>query len=124
VEKYMQEAVKETDRLVPDFEIYPFTYKRLTFLGHYVECEFRLSSGRKFNIVLSHYPQKVWNGSGRNWAHLHSHSHGGLPSSLPEAQEGKILEVSADVFPNGPVSLEEVIKIIDKKDHKRFDGHH
>jgi len=112
------------NNLYPNIEIYPFKYKNITFCGNYLELEVRMLSGRKTNFVLSHFPFKVFNNAKRGWAHLHSHNHGTLPSSLPAAQEGKILETSVDVFPDGPVSLDRVVEILDKKQHKTFDAHH
>ncbi len=114
----------KNNMIEPNIEIYPFTYKNITFLGNQVETEIKLLDGRKCNFVLNHFPLKVFNNAARNFCHLHSHNHGSLKSSWPNAQEGKILEVSVDVFPDGPVSVEQVMKIMDKKLHKKFDSHH
>jgi calcineurin-like phosphoesterase family protein len=100
-------------------EIYPLTYKSITFWGNYLECYIN-----KREFVLSHFPFKVFNSSARGALHCHSHCHGGLPSSLPDAKEGLILDVGVDVFSERPVSLDKVLEIMDKKEVKHFDDHH
>lgn len=100
-------------------EIYPLRYKNLTYWGNYLECWIN----KRF-FVLQHFPSKVWNHSKIGAGNLHSHCHGGLPSSLPDAQEGRILDCGVDVFPDGPVSFERICEIMDKKDIKSVDRHH
>lgn len=100
-------------------EIYPLTYKSITFWGNYLECYIN-----KREFVLSHFPFKVFNSSARGALHCHSHCHGELPSSLPDAKEGLILDVGVDVFSERPVSLDKVLEIMDKKEVKHFDDHH
>lgn len=48
-------------------------------------------------ITLCHYPMLSWNKSHYGAWNLCGHSHGSHPSSLPNAIEGKRLEVSIDV---------------------------
>lgn len=106
-----------------ELEIYPFEYKNITFLSEYVEYDLKINNAN-LSVAAFHYPIKVFNGAHRMGCHIHSHNHAGLKSSLPDAQEGKILETSVDVFPNGPLSADKLLEIMNKKEHKRFDNHH
>lgn len=100
-------------------EVYPLKYRNLVFWGNYLEIQI----GKKL-CVLSHYPIRVFNNSARGSYMIHSHCHGGLESSYPKSKEGLILETSVDVFPDGPVSFDEVHEIMRNKDIKSFDKHH
>ena len=99
--------------------IFPLNYKNITFWG---KSEEFVLDGNLFTI--QHFPLKIWDETKHGAMHLHSHCHGGLPSSLPDAQDGKILDVGVDVFPDAPVSLSRVLEIMAKKDIKKFDAHH
>ena len=65
-------------------------------------------------IVLSHYPQAIWDRKHYGAWHLHGHSH------TNSVAEGKILDVGVDsafalLGEYRPFSLSEVIEIMDKK---------
>lgn len=111
--KYILDKYKE------DISVYPFKINNVTFVGNYLEC----SINNKY-YVLTHFPLRVWNNSKRGWIHLHSHNHGGLKSSLPEAKDGLILDIGVEVFPDCPVSLNKVLDIIKDKKIVSFDSHH
>lgn len=72
-------------------------------------------------IVLFHYGQRVWNGSHRGSIHLYGHSHGSLPPF------GKSVDVGVDskeiTHEYRPVSLDEVIKYMDKRNFIPVDHH-
>lgn len=63
-------------------------------------------------IVLSHFPLATWDRMHYNSWHLHGHSHGTYIA------EGFILDVGVDCHNFYPVSLEEVIEIMEKKDEE------
>ena len=100
------------------YEVYPFTYKNITFVGTYAEV---VVDGNYF--IIQHFPLKVWNNSKSGAMHIHSHNHGGLVSSLPTSNEGRILDVGIEVFPDNPASLTNILSIMNKKDIKKFDSH-
>jgi calcineurin-like phosphoesterase family protein len=66
-------------------------------------------------IVLCHYAFEVWNKRHYGSWHLHGHSHGGLPSSNKQLR----LDVGVDCNNYTPVSIEQVQKIMKKKEEKK-----
>lgn len=98
-------------------EAYPFRYKNVIFVGNYAEI---VVNGTI--IVLSHYAPQVWNHSGNGGWCLVGHSHGNLPTILPDAKCGKILDVGFDVF-KSPVSFTDVRRIMDSKPVASVDHH-
>lgn len=76
----------------------------------------------KTMFCLFHYPMAVWNGSHKGSINCCGHSHGTFLPSRPESKKGKLLDVGWDVF-RKPVSIEEVLKIMDKKDVAFLDHH-
>lgn len=59
-------------------------------------------------IVLCHFPFETWDRMHYGSFHLHGHSHGNLP------QVPRRLDVGVDVHNFTPISLEEVINILDR----------
>lgn len=104
--------------LLDNFEIYPFAYKNLIFLGHHAE----IVVNNQY-IVLNHYPLSIWNYmKNSSWA-LVGHSHHGFKGSLPDNKNGKILDVGWDGYKK-PLSFNEVKEIMDKKEVVKVDSHH
>lgn len=101
----------------PEVEVYPFTYKNLTFLGNYAEIQVD-----GYFFVLCHYPIFVFNYMGKGAMHLCGHSHYNLALSRSEDLTSKILDVGWDGHAR-PLSLNEVIEIMDKKSSQRVDQH-
>lgn len=100
-----------------DLEIYPITYRNITFLGYYKELIINDQM-----IVINHYSIYSWN-SMRNgsWC-LHGHEHCTVTDHLPNGDGGKILDVGWDYY-KSPVSFDEIQKIMNKKQIKSI-GHH
>lgn len=71
----------------------------------------------KQRFVLSHYSHRVWNGHHRGVIHLFGHSHGSLEGI------GKSMDVGIDTNSMYPYSLEEILKIMNKKEIKELDYH-
>jgi calcineurin-like phosphoesterase family protein len=97
---------------------YPFEYKKLVFLPHYVEA----ALNNQF-VILSHYPHFIWNEMSHGAWMLCGHSHYGCEFSKAENLNAKILDVGWDGH-LGPWSLEEIKAVMDKKiipvvDHHR-----
>ena len=65
----------------------------------------------KQKFVLCHYAMRVWNESHRGALHLYGHSHG----TLPDDPNSKSFDVGVDCHNYQPISLEQVLKIMDKK---------
>ncbi len=72
-------------------------------------------------IVLLHYGMRVWNKSHHGSIHLYGHSHGSLPP------HGKSVDVGVDskeiTSEYRPVSLDEVIKYMSKRQGEVVDHH-
>lgn len=99
-------------------EIYPFKYKNMTFLGHYVEA---VLNGQY--TVLCHYPMSVFNEMSHGAWMLCGHSHYGFPPSTAEASQGKILDCGWDGHKK-PLSLAEIATIMNTKQFVAVDRHH
>jgi calcineurin-like phosphoesterase family protein len=63
-------------------------------------------------FVLMHYPIASWNGMSDGVIHLHGHVH--LPNDLRVA-EGKAMDVGVDGNNFKPISLDEIITIMNKQ---------
>lgn len=70
--------------------------------------EFRIPNTKNI-IVMSHYCHRVWNKSHFNSIHLYGHSHGTLPPI------GKSWDVGVDNNNYEPLSLDEVLKIMESR---------
>ena len=94
---------------------------RFLSVQHYLEVSI---NGK--NFVLCHYPLQSWHGMGKGVIHLHGHVH--LPENKKFGQ-GKKMDVGVDGNGMDPYSIDEIIKIMDKRnslpemlgDH-HFDG--
>ena len=80
---------------------------RFLSVQHYLEANI---NGQDF--VFCHYPLQSWNGLNKGVIHLHGHSH------LPEHRKfgnGKRMDVGVDGNRMDPYSIDEIIKIMDKR---------
>ena len=98
-----------------------FVKERFLSVQHYMEININ-----DRNFVLCHYPLQSWHGMSKGVIHLHGHVH------LPEHRKfgnGKKMDVGVDGNGMDPYSIDEIIKIMDKRsitpemlgDH-HFDG--
>jgi len=98
-----------------------YVQKRFLSVQHYLEINID-----DRNFVLCHYPLQSWHGMNKGVIHLHGHVH------LPENRKfgnGKKMDVGVDGNGMDPYSIDEIIKIMDKRpvafemngDH-HFDG--
>ena len=98
-----------------------FVKERFLSVQHYMEININ-----DRNFVLCHYPLQSWHGMNKGVIHLHGHVH------LPEHRKfgnGKKMDVGVDGNGMDPYSIDEIIKIMDKRpvtfemsgDH-HFDG--
>lgn len=98
-----------------------FVKERFLSVQHYMEININ-----DRNFVLCHYPLQSWHGMSKGVIHLHGHVH------LPENRKfgnGKKMDVGVDGNGMDPYSIDEIIKIMDKRpvafemngDH-HFDG--
>jgi len=80
---------------------------RFLSVNHYLEV--RLNDR---NFVLCHYPLQSWNNMNKGVIHLHGHVH------LPKHRKfghGKKMDVGVDGNGMNPYSIDEIIKIMDKR---------
>ena len=98
-----------------------YVQKRFLSVQHYLEININ-----DRNFVLCHYPLQSWHGMNKGVIHLHGHV------LLPENRKfgnGKKMDVGVDGNGMDPYSIDEIIKIMDKRpvafemngDH-HFDG--
>ena len=98
-----------------------YVQKRFLSVQHYLEVRI---NDRDF--VLCHYPLQSWHGMNKGVIHLHGHVH------LPEHRKfgnGKKMDVGVDGNGMDPYSIDEIIKMMDKRsitpeilDDHHFDG--
>jgi calcineurin-like phosphoesterase family protein len=87
-------------------------------IQHYLEVKIGDHS-----FVMCHYPLQSWNGMNKGVIHLHGHVH------LPEHRKfgnGKKMDVGVDGNGMKPYSIDEIIKIMDKRmvASEILDDHH
>jgi calcineurin-like phosphoesterase family protein len=82
------------------------TARKVTIYPHFLETNIN-----KQKFVLCHYAMRVWDQSHRGALHLYGHSHG----TLPDDPNSKSFDVGVDCHNYHPISLERVLKIMDKK---------
>lgn len=72
--------------------------------------------------VLSHYPFAVWHGNGKNWRHLHGHSHGSFNSIGLSMDVGVDVALSRFKDPR-PFSIQEIENYMKFKTPELLDHH-
>lgn len=97
---------------------YPFAYKNMVFLPHYVES---ILNGQY--TILCHYPMLVWNEMSHGSWMLCGHSHYGCPATVASNPNGKILDVGWDGHKK-PLSIPEIAQIMSTKQFVATDDHH
>ena len=95
-----------------------YVQKRFLSVQHYLEVRI---NDRDF--VLCHYPLQSWHGMSKGVIHLHGHVH------LPEHRKfgnGKKMDVGVDGNGMDPYSIDEIIKMMDKRSvgPEMLDDHH
>ena len=98
-----------------------FVKERFLSVQHYMEININ-----DRNFVLCHYPLQSWHGMNKGVIHLHGHVH---LSENRKFGNGKKMDVGVDGNGMDPYSIDEIIKIMDKRpvafemngDH-HFDG--
>jgi len=80
---------------------------RFLSVQHYMEANI---NGQDF--VFCHYPLQSWNGLNKGVIHLHGHSHLGREAKFGN---GKRMDVGVDGNGMDPYSIDEIIKIMDKR---------
>lgn len=68
-------------------------------------------------VVLMHYPIESWDGIHGGTLHFHGHQHG-MGRKMP-----KRFDLSFDSFPDGPMSLEELVEMASKEEFVPVDHH-
>jgi calcineurin-like phosphoesterase family protein len=114
IEKNKQYTIKEGNE-----ERHTNIQDMFSSVQHYKELDI---GGRKF--FLLHYAMRIWLGSHKGNYHLYGHSH----SSLEDSPNGKSMDVGIDnaykiLKQYRPFHIDEVIKILDKREIA-FNDHH
>lgn len=117
VKKWLKEPVESYGDTTSDYEVYPFRYKNLVFVGNYLEA---IIDGTYF--VMSHYPIYVFNHMSKGALHLCGHSHYNLELSQADNPTSKILDVGWDGWAK-PLSIDEIKAIMAKKNILAVDHH-
>lgn len=86
---------------------YDFVQKRFLSVQHYLEVNI---NGKDF--VLCHYPLQSWHGMNKGVIHLYGHIHSGYKNKFGN---GKKMDVGVDGNGMDPYNLDEIIKIMDKR---------
>jgi calcineurin-like phosphoesterase family protein len=76
---------------------------------------------KKLKIVLCHYPLLTWEGSGRDWIHLHGHCHGNLQPKFNI--NSKRYDVGVDCNNYLPISYDDIKIKMDKIEYIPVDHH-
>jgi len=118
VDKMFANLAGGIDQGDTEYEVYPFRYKNITFVGNYLELTV---DGHYF--VVEHYPIHVFNYMKDGAKMICGHSHGGLDFSQPNNLNSKILDVGWDLFKK-PLSTEEILNIMSKKQIFQTTDHH
>jgi len=71
------------------------------------------------HIVMCHYAMRVWDRAHYGTVHLYGHSHG----TLPDDPNSLSLDVGVDNWNYTPVSLEQIMEVMSKKNFKPLDHH-
>lgn len=101
-----------------EYEVYPFRYKNIVFVGNYLEMTV---DGHYF--VVEHYPVHVWNYLKDGAKMICGHSHCALPFSSVENDEAKILDIGWDGYKR-VLSTEDILAIMNKKNVYKPGDHH
>lgn len=78
----------------------------------------KISAGNR-TVIMCHYPIESWDGAHRGNIHLHGHSHGGMKTK----HKGR-LDVGVDCHNYRPISIDEVVDIIDSQPKYTPVDHH
>lgn len=99
--------------------------------GYYKEIKYN-----KYNFILCHYAMRVWNKSHHGSIMLYGHSHGTLDEMTPEIanptwigdkyyiKNYRTMDVGVDTNNLFPYSIEDIIRIMNKRDVALEIDHH
>jgi len=86
---------------------------------HSVTVPQESNNGKGQRIVLCHYAMRVWDGSHHGVWHLFGHSHG----TMPDDKTALSCDVGVDAWNFYPVSMEQLNRVMAKKNWKPLDHH-
>ena len=116
---YREEIERQYGKILDGKEVYPITYNdKLTFLGPDYLCKI----DGKF-VYMRHMAPLIFDHAQHNGLCLSGHSHSNCEQINPNYKGQKILDVGVDNFPNGPVSWEEILRIMENKEYTPLDHH-
>lgn len=118
VDKMFANLAGGVDQGNVEYEVYPFRYKNIVFVGNYLEMSV---DGHYF--VVSHYPIHVWNYLKDGAKMICGHSHCGLPFSRMDSLDAKILDIGWDGYKK-VLTTEDILAIMNKKAIFNAGDHH
>lgn len=87
---------------------------RVTLFNSYIETKIE-----GIDFTLCHYAMRIWNKCHHNALHLYGHSHG----SLPDDPYSKSFDIGVDCHDYKPLTLQQVLSIMDTKQQRPVDHH-
>lgn len=113
---YKQELIKQFGR--DDIEVYPLRMGNVTFLGNHQEIWIG-----KQQIIMNHFPLRIWHGDSRGSWMLSGHSHLQDKGRRPESADQKGLDLGWD-YKNDVWTYSEIEDVMSTKsirilDHNR-----
>lgn len=120
IEKIYHRTVREKyGTTMNGFEVYPITWNdKVTFVGQSV-----LLSIDKQIIYCRHMAPLIFDHMQHNAVCCVGHSHAQCETINPEYKGQKILDCGVDNFPNGPISFNELMEIMNSKKFEAVDHH-
>lgn len=107
-----------------DLEIYPISYKKMTFLGN--SALFKIKHGDSFKntsfVFASHFAHRIWIDMSRGVYHASGHSHSNDPESNKDFLKSKRLDVGIENF-GGPLDFDLFLSIMKTKSIDTIDHH-
>lgn len=107
--------LSELANQVAGVEVYPYRWRNIVFVGNYLHLIVNEQP-----IIVTHFPQLVWDGMAKGSVSLCGHSHGSCLETRPDCENGKMLDIGLDVF-RRPISFNEVMLIMHSKKFVRHD---
>jgi len=87
---------------------------RFELVEDYIELNID-DKGKKYQLILCHYPLLTWNKKHFGTIHLHGHSHGNLMKEFPEYYNGNVIDISCNLWNYEPIEFKEILKLIEEK---------
>jgi calcineurin-like phosphoesterase family protein len=125
--KQLYKSVLEEEGFPDFYEVYPSGWcpdksrigwsDKVIFVGDYMKGWINSTP-----FVASHFAHRIWDFMQKNAVHFCGHSHGSDKESNPDFEFHKRIDVGIENF-GGPVSFEQLLVILNKKELVQLDHH-